>query len=349
MSFTQFFRILWAWRAIILISTFSCLVAGFLIGKTMPPRYEAKSRLLLDILRPDPVTGQSISSIATRPYVQTQTELIRDYRVAGKVVDAFGWTSSPILAAQYAARRADDKRDFRRWLAQRIIDNTQAKLVSASNILEITFTSTSPDTARKAVDAVRQAYVEQTLAFKRETAAKNSAWFRNQAAKIRVDLAAAEKRKADFEAANGIILQSDNRDTESAKLEAMAATTLAPQTTITAATAAATSPASAQLAQLDAQIAAAEQSLGPNHPDLINMRRQRDAVAASAAQQQAASVRAAQAGAGGPTGPSMASLISAQTQKVLAQRGKVVEAQRIASEVSVLRAQFDKTVSKVAD
>jgi len=340
MSFIQLIRILWARKAIILL-TLLCSVAGaWLVVKFIPPRFEGTSRVMLEIVKPDPVTGQMMSSQYARAYVATQIELIRDYRIAGKVVDEFGWTSSPQMAARYAARSKDDKRDFRRWLAQIIIDGTHANLIPGSNILEIGFSSTSPEVAAKAADAIRDAYIDQTLVMKREAARRNAQWFRQQASKLSNDLAAAEKRKTDFERENGIVLQADNSDTEEARLAALAST--APAAPVPAAAAAATSgPSAALLAQIDAQIASLSQTLGPNHPQLQNLKRQRAAVAQAASREQA-TVRI-------ESGPSLSSQLSAQTQKVLAQRGKVGEAQRLAADVSVLRDQYNKALQRVAD
>lgn len=340
MSFLQFFRILWARRAIILLATLGCFISAALVVATVPPRYEATSRIMLDLLKPDPITGDLVGSRSAREYVKTQMQLIKDYRVAGKVVDALGWTSSPALAARYAQRPAGDSRDFRRWLAQTIMDHTEVNWVQNSNILAITYTSTSPDAARKTADAVRQAYVDQTLAFKREGAARNAAWFRQQTEKFRGELADAEKRKTEFEKANGIILEEDNSDPEMAKLKALAQSVPAAQ----AASSAFIAPSSTQLAQVDAQIATAMQTLGPNHPDVKNLRSQRAALAAAVARENA-SARAGSTGGG----PSASSMLSAQTRKVLAQRGKVGEAQRMATDVQVLRNQFDKAAAKTAD
>lgn len=339
MSFLQFVRILWARRALILVATAGCFLAALLVALILPARYEARSRVMLDIVKPDPVTGTMLSSQFARAYVKTQIELINDYRVAGKVVDALGWANSPELAAQYAARAQDDKRDFRRWLAQRVIDSTDAKLIEGSNILEISYGAGSSDAARLGADAVRQAYIDQTLAFKREGAARNAAWFQLQTVKLRDQLAAAEKRKNDFERENGIVLQDDNTDTEMAKLKALAAT--APAAPVVSAGAAA-SPSAAQLAQVDAQIAAASQQLGPNHPDLINLRKQRAGLASAAAAERSS-------GRVSTSGPSIASMMSNQTQKVLAQRGKVNEAQRLAADVTILREQFNKSASRAGD
>jgi uncharacterized protein involved in exopolysaccharide biosynthesis len=97
MNFEQIFRLLWARRGLILIATFASLFAATIAGLVIPARYEAHARVILNVVKPDPVTGEVIASQFARAYVQTQSELIRDYRIAGKVVDILGWSSSPVL------------------------------------------------------------------------------------------------------------------------------------------------------------------------------------------------------------------------------------------------------------
>ena len=224
MSLFQILRILWARRAILLVSLTSALIAALLIVRLMPTRYEAESRVMLDLIKPDPVSGLGMSAGQVRGYVKTQTELIRDYRVAGNVVDALGWTKSPIYAAAYARRAKTDNRDFRRFVADTVSANTDVRLIEASNILEITYTSSTPTSARVIADALRQAYIDQTLSFRQQSAAKTAEWFGRQAAKLRAELTLAEKRKTDFERANGVLLVDDQTDAQEARLKALAAT-----------------------------------------------------------------------------------------------------------------------------
>lgn len=341
MTFAQFLRILWARRGVIVVLTIISLVGTLTVAKLLPPRYEAKTRIMLDVVKPDPVTGEVIASQFAKAFVKTQTELIKDYRVAGKVVDAFGWERSETLRVKYNKRSSGDNRDFRRWLAQIVIDSTSAKLIEGSNILEITYTSTSADTARKAANALRQAYVDQTVAFRREDAGRNAMWFQQQAEKLRGQLALAEQSKAQFERDNGIILQDDNTDIEMTRLKALAA--VAPAAPMVAAPAGGAAPVgNSQVAQIDAQIALLSKTLGPNHPDIQNLRNQRVAL----------SVRSATGSTGGArvvvSGPSVGALMATQTRKVLEQRGKVGEAQRLAADVTVLREQFSTTASRSA-
>ena len=343
MNLIQITRILWARRATILLLTIIGLVGGTLYAKSLPVRYEATSRLMLDILQPDPVSGQVLNSRQTGSFMTTQAELIKDYRTAGKVVDAFGWTSSPELAEAYANRSADDHRDFRRWLAQIVIDNTFVNLIQGSNIIEIVYSANSPDVARRAADAVRQAYIDQSIAFKRESAASNAQWFGKETDRIKKELAAAEQKKAKFEKDNGIILQDNNMDTETAKLQALAqAVPVTPA--VSGPSAPITAPSQAQLAQIDAQIGLLSSQLGPNHPQLVALRQQR-ALVQQSVERELATARAGQ----GASGPNIQGALSAQTQKVLQQRGLVGEAQRLAANVAVLRDQYQKTAARGAD
>lgn len=340
MSIFQFFRILWARWSIIAITFAAALIGAILIIKFVPPSYEARSRIMLDIIRPDPVSGEALSSSFARAYTTTQAELIRDYRVVGRVVDQLGWTGSAALAEAY--RESGSEMEFRRWLAQRIIERTEASLIPGSNIMEITYTGTDPEAAATIADALREAYEDQTILFRQQGASRNAEWFRRQTTALRTQLTEAEQRKAEFERANGLILNDDASDTDSARLAALA-TAPPPMPMTGGAVMPVTSASAAQLAQIDAAIAAASQQLGPNHPELQNMQRQRAAVAAAAAQELAAARAAAAASQPRATGPSPAAMFNAQRNRVLAQRGNLAEARQLLNEVTTLRAQLART------
>ena len=343
MNIAHFFRILWVRRNLILVTTLAALAAAALVIKLVPARYTATSRVMLEIVKPDPVTGQVMSSQFARAFVATQIELIKDYKVAGRVVDQFNWTASPVLAAAYQASGEGPKVDFRRWLAQRVIDGTAADLIPGSNILEISYTSDNPDTSAKIADALRDAYVAETRMLKQASAQKSADWFSNQTRKLRAELTAAEKRKADYERENGVVINPDLTDSESTRLAAMSG--LQDPPTMPTISMPVSSPSQAQLAQIDASIQNAMRTLGPNHPTIIALRQQRAVIAAQAARELAAG----RSGPVGGGGPSAASRIEAQRAKVLAQRGKVSEAQQLAIDVSVLRDQVQNAAKRTAE
>ena len=84
MSLAQFFRILLARRLIILATLLFAMLIATALCFLLPAKYPATARVLMDVIKPDPVSGQVIASSFVRGYTKTQTELITDYRVAGR-------------------------------------------------------------------------------------------------------------------------------------------------------------------------------------------------------------------------------------------------------------------------
>src|SRR4051794_31671247 len=125
MSLAQFLRILAARKAIILATLLACLFAATVTVFLLPARYEAQNRVLIDMTKPDALMGQ-LSQNAMGAYIATQLKMIKDVQTAGLVVDNLGWATDPANQAAFEAsgRPGGDIRD---WLAQRIVDNTEAQ------------------------------------------------------------------------------------------------------------------------------------------------------------------------------------------------------------------------------
>lgn len=345
MSFVQLLRILLARRMLLAISVVSCLLIALLAIAILPVKYEARSRILLDLVRPDPVTQQVLATNFARAYIATQSELITDYRVAGQVVDALGWAKDPAKIAAYKNSGSEGSVELRRWLADGIIANTEAKPLPGSNIMEIAYTTSNPDEARRIADLIRTAYIEQSIAFRQDGALRNAQWFRQQATKVAQELTQVEQEKSAYEKKYGIVLQNDYSDPDSERLKALA--NQIPMQTGGVAAAAITSPSAAQLAQVDAQISSLSGSLGPNHPQILALRQQRAALASAAAQERSAALAAARSSS--VTGPSLSSQVASQQAKVLAQRDKIDELRKIQARVDVLRDQYNKTMARAGE
>lgn len=342
MSISQFFRMLWARRLVIAVTTGIALLIAAAALLILPTRYEATSRVMLDIVKPDPVTGEVISSSWARAYVMTQVELIRDHRVAGAVAQAAGWPQSAELSAAYEKSGVQADMDFNRWLAQQLIEKTTVAMVPGTNILDITVTDKNPEEAAKLANLVREAYVEQTLSARREAAGRNAEWFRKQTDEVRTQLTAAEKRKTDFERENGVVITPDNNDVDTARLQALAGSSpSAPMVSMGGGGGVA--PSAGALAQIDAAIASASRNLGPNHPNLQQLRQQRAVLAQNVSREMAAQRPAAT-----NSGPSLETLYSQQQARVLRNAGAADEARRLATDVTVLREQYRTTAARTA-
>jgi succinoglycan biosynthesis transport protein ExoP len=330
MSLIQFWRILSArWLLIVATAVFS-LAGGIIAVQLMAPRWDAEAHVLLNLLKPDPVTGEMLGGGASRAYIGTQVGLITDYSVVGQAVDKLGWLSDPNLIQQYQGRSKNDSRDFRRWAAQIIIDRTRVTAADNSSILNIIYTGTDPDSAKGVANAVTQSYVENSLAVRRSDALKNADWYALQAQKAKKSLEEAQATETKFERDNNVVMTQDERtDVDSARLTAMAQTNVIEG---------GGGGGESVLAEIDAQIRNASATLGPNHPDLIALKAKRNAIASSL-----------QPGVPSHSQSVHGSRVDQQKALIIAERDKLSKLRNLHTEVELQRDFYNKTAQKEID
>ncbi len=356
MSLAQFFRILLARWLIILFTLLAGLAVAVVLCLVLRPKFPATARVLLDVIKPDPVSGQMITSSFVRGYTKTQTELITDYRVAGDVVDRLGWANNPVLVADYQ-KNNDGTSDFRRYQAQNIIDATDAQLVEGSNILEISYKGGNPILAKNVVTALRTAFIDASLRLRTDAAGRTADWYVDQAAKAQATLAGAEAKKSEFERVNGIVMAPGGADSETMKLEQMQSALLAARSSMgLVGSRAATSPQvealKSQLNALDDTLVQANQKLGTSHPTYIALTERRKIIVEQLARETAA----ARSGAGdGPSAVSAATTarlesdFAAQKEKVLALHSKLDELAQLQREVDLRKSQYERAAERTAN
>ena len=344
MSIIQFLRILWSRAPIVGVVVVAILIGAFTVTKVAAPRYEATSRVMMGLLKPDTVTGQTLTNPKMiGPYISTQREIIHDYDVAGQAAEDLGWLADPRLIREYQSRPATDTRDFRRWLAQRVADRTSVNL-SSGQVLEISFSSSNPVEAQVGAEALRKAYLNYSLSSRRAEAARSAAWWSQQAQNARAAAEKAELAKAEAERQFGIVMDGKT-DMDSQRLQALASQA-ATSPAAAAAVGSMSSAASLQLAQIDAQIAQLGQSLGPNHPQMQELRARRVTTAAVVAQEQSAARNAL---SGASTKAVLEGALREQTSRVISQRDKVERLRQLQSEVDLRRQQYEKTAARAGD
>jgi uncharacterized protein involved in exopolysaccharide biosynthesis len=343
----QFARIIWARRLIIALCPLFTLAGALVVVMLAQPRYEATARVNLGLLKPDVMTGQDSIALRNAGYfIETQRELLKDYRVTAPVVDALGWSSNPQKIAEYNSRPTTDTRDFRHWLAQQIADRVKTGAVSGS-ILEISFDAPTAVEARMGADALRASFLDYALTSRRQEAARTAKWYTEQAEQARQLAEQAELTKAGFEKQNGLVMQGDSngdaRDIDSARLAALvgqaAGAVGAPRAPV-----AVSSQASLELAQIDAQISQNSAKLGPNHPEMQQLKARR-ALVASVVAQERNSARAA----AGDTTAAVTRALEQQKARVISQRDKVERLRQLQADVDLRRDQYRKTAARAAE
>jgi succinoglycan biosynthesis transport protein ExoP len=338
MSISQFLRILWVRRWIIIVSTAACFAAGLLAVLIVPRTYEATARVLLDVAKSDPLEPNTISFAFARTYIPSEAEFIMSYRVGARVAENLGMTQDPALRAQYdgfVASQTDRNNlpTIGAWLGSTIAGNVEAKQYMATNVIDITYRGRNPDDAATMANAVRQAYLDETQAEQRNQATQAVGWLDRQMSEISKQREDAQQRSVAYQKANGIVLLNGGADAASSQLQAIAQAAPVGGSTLVGGS----NPNAAQLAALDARIATESEQLGPNHPIIQDLRAQRAALA-----------RAPTGGPRSVSGPSQASLIASQGAKVLAQQDKVGEAKRLQANVDALTTQYQTMAAREA-
>lgn len=274
-------RILWARWPIIAIVTFGALAGGAAVVATADRQYDATARVMLNIYKPDPITGVLIGRRQIDPYLESQLAFIRDPQVVAPAVEAVGWLDDPEILNTYASRPSSDTRPLVLWLAQSVAAALDTSLVDGSNIIEIRYRGASPELAALVAGAVRDAYIAGSIAERRNAAQVDATAQAERAERIRAELAALQAKKYAMEQATGVILTPSGADVDSERLLTLAqppAPGLANNLPIFA------KPATlrGRLAVIDSELMQASQALGPNHPRILEMRQMRAQLASQA-------------------------------------------------------------------
>lgn len=342
MFWSIFGRMLWARRAIILTTTACALIGGTIVLFTAPPRYDATARVQLNITRPS-ISGMRISRRGVDAYVGSQIGLIRDVQVVGRAIEAIGWADNPDVIAEYNARTSGDPVDITTWLAARIAPAVQAYPVEDSDLLEIRFGASTPQMAKTIVGALRDAYISASVSGRRQQAIETAEIQAKRGEAMAKELADLQAKQVEFERKTGIILGSDPVDMDSRRLSGL----VTGQRTSNNDIIQPRGDSRRALIELDAQIAQATTALGPNHPQLLELKRRR-AVLAQTAEQESAVGQAVQS-AIASAARNQSTAIAQQTELVLSQRTLVAQAQLLRAEINAKQNAYGNVMKTVVD
>jgi succinoglycan biosynthesis transport protein ExoP len=260
---------------LILITTLACLLGGLWVVTTSQPRYQGSARVILDYIKPDPVTGEVVSWKMLDAYLGSQLRLLRDQQVAAPAAELLGWFDNPDVLAAYAARPASDTRDINAWVSSILIPRIGARMVEGSNIMEISYSGESETESMAAAEALRTAYIQSSIKGRQDASRLSAEKIQARIGEVRKELAALQTDKMNLQNETGVVLVARGIDEASNQLRLM---TKRPDGPLVLRDSGGSPPSSVQLAQLEAVIARASQNLGPNNPDLIQLLRKREAL-----------------------------------------------------------------------
>jgi polysaccharide biosynthesis transport protein len=286
MTITQFFLILRA-RWLLILLTFAFVVGTTLaVSVLLPKQYTAKSAVVVDIKSPDAVTGAMMQGGMAPGYMATQVDIIRSERVSKAVVSQLKLESDPTAGIEWPGGVRDVPAS-----PEGIAANLRKALSVApsrdSNVLQIEFTGKDPEVAATVANAFTRAYIDVNLELRVSPAREFAKFFEGQTQSARERLEAARKALTDYQQANGITAEGDSLDFETARLNDISGqlTQIQGQTTDSRSkrerggsdTVAEViqnpviNGLKADIARLQAKLNESSANLGRNHPQIISM------------------------------------------------------------------------------
>jgi polysaccharide biosynthesis transport protein len=261
------------------------------------PEYEASARLMLDEKRASvSELGRDLSQVPSATPggpspIANQAELVKSERVLKRTLSKVIYQPSEAIAQN-------------RLTAEKLSKSLKVKIVPATNILEITYKDKDPKLTAKVLNAVSEAMVEESAEVVRKEAANVRKFLEGEVPKQRIRLQAAEVNENKYRKSSGVI--SVNEQTKSlvdslASLEQQERTLVAQleetksrDTSLRQITEAGPlnqayasvrggqdkelEKLRGKLKELEAKVVEAKLLYTDNHPTLINLVEQRDAI-----------------------------------------------------------------------
>ena len=215
MFVSQYLRILWARKWLVLGLFVLVAAAGVAITLTMPRQYTAQTSLVVDI-RIDPALGALAPALASPSYMQTQIEILKSERVASRAVKILGVERSAAAVAQWRdATKA--KIPLERYFADVLDRGLSVEPSRGSNIINLTFSAPDPVFAQAAANAFAQAYMDVSVELRIAPARQSQTFLEEQTKSLRANLEAAQSKLSKFQQSKGIVVSDERLDQETAR------------------------------------------------------------------------------------------------------------------------------------
>ena len=210
-SIVQLWRVLQKRRWLVLGSLAAIVLIVTAISLALPKRYDASSRLLLDMegsedLGLDQVVMPIGIDLDTK--LQTQIRIVQSDTIANSVIKQLGLQNNPAFAGKQAASlgRDFDNLDLqtRAALTNGLHRYLTVQLVPKTEIMEIHFRSRDPKLAADIANAVASTYIERNFQTKYQATRQTSDWLTKQLEDVRKNAEIAQEKVISYQQKTGL-------------------------------------------------------------------------------------------------------------------------------------------------
>jgi polysaccharide biosynthesis transport protein len=352
MRLHQFFSIVRARSRLGMAIFFGVLALAAVWLLLRAPTYVARAPVLVDV-RTDPTGSTPVQGMVSPSYIATQVDVVKSRAVAERAAKLLPANQEPMLRLKAEAKGSPSAEEAIIGTLQAGLQVTPAR---ESNIIQIGWSGRSPQEAARVANAFAEAYMDTNVDLKTKPAKQYTAWFDQQMQQARERLQAAQAKLSAFQQKSGLISTSAQNDFEQQRLTELNTQLLAAQghRTSPVATTFGEGPEVSNLrgevSRLQAKVDEASQTLGPNHPKMIQMNAELRSMQSRLAE---ASSRAGQVVAG--AGQASAARVRELQAQIEEQKARVLSVARdrgnfdvLQQEVTAAQKAFDRVAADAA-
>ncbi len=279
----QLLLILFAHRYAAVAMFILVAIAGGLFTWATPKTYLASTDLLVDS-RADPLAAAQ--NVSSPNYLATQIAIIQSERVAIGVVKRLRIESTPTLVDQWKAA-TQGKVPLENYYANMLRGGVVAEPLRGSNIIRLTFEAADPKFATAVANTYAQAYLDLTIDLRVEPVRQYADWFDERLKTLRDNVEAAQAKLSAYQRDKSIVGNDQRADEETQRLDALTAQLVAIQgETMAIGSRQKTSGGElspdiqaspvvqglrSDLSKAESKMSELKVSLGPNHPERIQL------------------------------------------------------------------------------
>jgi uncharacterized protein involved in exopolysaccharide biosynthesis len=287
LSATQIWTILWAYRKLSLIIAASILALTALVLVLLPRTYESTATVLVNYEVNDPLNGKEFPIGLLSSYLATQTELMRNPDMLLKVVDQLNLTENKYYKAGYSGDGAS-LRDYVQKKLSKNLSIYQGQF--GSHLIYVTGSANTPELAAQIANALTDVYKEQEFTRSTSPAVERASRYSAQLKQLSQKAEQAQQQYTAFHQKHQLIDTNDGKadveittlsDLEQQLLDAQRARRSAEARNLDDSSNADQVMASnlvqtikTNLAAQESKLAELQTTLGPRHPQVVELNSQ---------------------------------------------------------------------------
>jgi chain length determinant protein EpsF len=197
------------------------VLTTLIVSLLLPKSYVATVSLLLDSKDEQSFSGANVLPAFLHQqqqaaYMQTQTDIIRSYKVVHKVLRDLGLANSP-EARQEFEEATGGAGSFENWLADRLLKYLSVE-TTQSSVVQIGYTANDARMAAQIANAFAKAYIDTTLELRVEPTQRTANWFDEQLKGLRAGFEDAQAKLTEYQRQKKIVVTENRVDVEESRL-----------------------------------------------------------------------------------------------------------------------------------